>query len=60
MEESSFWENGGQTPNNEADETRLIKEAAQIATQSDVVVLALGETESSVVKLGAKNTLATV
>lgn len=46
LEESSFWENGGQTPNNEADETRLIKEAAQIATQSDVVVLALGETES--------------
>ncbi|MBP1676368.1 MAG: beta-glucosidase [Bacteroidetes bacterium] len=44
LEESSFWNDGGQTPNNEADEARLMKEAVEVAGKSDVVVLALGET----------------
>lgn len=46
LEESSFWENGGHTPNTPENEAVLIKEAVETATKSDVVVLALGETES--------------
>lgn len=46
LEESSFWGNGLQTPNNQMDEERLIQEAIEIASKSDVIVLALGETVS--------------
>lgn len=46
MEESSFWENGRQTPNSPADEELLIKQAVETAAKSDVIILALGETES--------------
>lgn len=46
LEESSFWENGRQTPNSSENEAVLIKEAVETASKSDVVVLALGETES--------------
>jgi len=46
LEESSFWENGHQTPNSPESEELLIKQAVETASKSDVVVLALGETES--------------
>lgn len=46
MEESSFWQNGTQTPNDPNADAALIAQAAETALQSDVVVLALGETES--------------
>jgi len=46
LEESSFWENGRQTPDSPENEAKLIKQAVETASQSDVVVLALGETES--------------
>ncbi|HLP06232.1 MAG TPA: glycoside hydrolase family 3 N-terminal domain-containing protein, partial [Paludibacter sp.] len=46
LEESSFWQNGTQTPNNAENEVVLIKQAIETAAKSDVVVLALGETES--------------
>lgn len=46
LEESSFWDNGRQTPNSPENEAVLIKQAIETASKSDVVVLALGETES--------------
>jgi beta-glucosidase len=46
LEESSFWDNGRQTPNSPENEAVLIKQAVETAATSDVVVLALGETES--------------
>jgi beta-glucosidase len=46
LEESSFWDNGRQTPNSPENEAVLIKQAVETAAKSDVVVLALGETES--------------
>lgn len=46
LEESSFWENGGQTPNTPENEEYLIKQAVETAAKSDVVILALGETEA--------------
>jgi len=46
LEESSFWDNGRQTPNLPENEVVLIKQAVETAAKSDVVVLALGETES--------------
>jgi beta-glucosidase len=46
LEESSFWENGKQTPNTPEKEEMLIKQAVEAASKSDVIVLALGETES--------------
>jgi beta-glucosidase len=44
LEESAFWADKVQTPNSEADDRRLIKEAIETAKQSDVIVLAIGET----------------
>lgn len=44
IEESSFWKDKGQTPNTIADDKRLIQEAVEVAKQSDVIVLAIGET----------------
>lgn len=45
-EESSFWVNNVHTPNEPADDQRLIAEAVKTAQKSDVVVLAIGETVS--------------
>jgi beta-glucosidase len=44
LEESSFWADKVQTPNAIADDKRLIHEAVEVAKQSDVIVLAIGET----------------
>lgn len=44
LEESSFWIDKVQTPNTIADDKRLIQEAIEVAKQSDVIVLAIGET----------------
>jgi len=44
LEESSFWKDKVQTPNTIADDKRLIQEAVEVAKQSDVIVLAIGET----------------
>ena len=44
IEESSFWQDGGQTPNDEASDLALLDSAVKVASQSDVIVLALGET----------------
>jgi beta-glucosidase len=44
LEESSFWADKVQTPNAIADDKRLIQEAVEVAKQSDVIVLAIGET----------------
>lgn len=44
LEESSFWTDKVQTPNSETDDRRLIKEAVETAKQSDIIVLAIGET----------------
>jgi beta-glucosidase len=46
LEESSFWEDGRQTPNTAENKEILIKQAVEVAAKSDVVVLAIGETES--------------
>jgi len=46
LEESSFWENGRQTPNSPENEAILISQAVETAAKSDVVVLAIGETVS--------------
>lgn len=46
MGESSFWQDGGHTPNTPENEDALLKAAIATASQSDVIVLALGETES--------------
>jgi len=46
LEESSFWNNGCQTPNSPENEAILIKQAVEAASKSDVVILAIGETES--------------
>jgi beta-glucosidase len=46
LEESSFSANNRQTPNTIEDDKRLIQEAVEVAKQSDVIVLAIGETES--------------
>lgn len=46
LEESSFWENGGQTPNSPEKEEILINQAIETANESDVIVLAIGETEA--------------
>jgi len=43
-EESSFWKNEVQTPIDDAVNEKLMEEAVKTAAQSDVVVLALGET----------------
>lgn len=43
-EESAFWQDNVQTPNDEASDLTLIAEAVKAAEQSDVVVLAIGET----------------
>jgi beta-glucosidase len=45
-EEASFWNNVVHTPNSEADDKRLIDEAFELAKNSDVIILAIGETES--------------
>jgi beta-glucosidase len=45
-EESSFWKNDVHTPNPEQEDRKLIKEAVSVANQSDVIVLAIGETVS--------------
>ena len=45
-EEGSFWNNGNQTPNEEASDRKLIDEAVATASKSDVIVLAIGENES--------------
>jgi beta-glucosidase len=44
LEESSFWTDKVQTPNTEADDRRLIKEAIEVAKNSDIIILAIGET----------------
>ncbi|MEO8238868.1 MAG: glycoside hydrolase family 3 N-terminal domain-containing protein [Flavobacterium sp.] len=44
LEESSFWADKVQTPNSEADDRRLIKDAVEAAKNSDIIVLAIGET----------------
>jgi beta-glucosidase len=44
LEESSFWVDKVQTPNTIADDKRLIQEAVEVAKQSDVIVLVIGET----------------
>lgn len=44
LEESSFWKDKVQTPNTIADDKRLIQEAVKVAKESDVIVLAIGET----------------
>ena len=44
LEESSFWKDKVQTPNTIEDDKRLIREAVAVAKQSDVIVLAIGET----------------
>ena len=46
LEESSFSANKVQTPNTIEDDKRLIQEAVEVAKRSDVIVLAIGETES--------------
>lgn len=43
-EESSFWANEIHTPNDPSSEQVLIDEAVKTASQSDVIVLAIGET----------------
>lgn len=43
-EESSFWRDDVQTPNDESSDNQLITEAVQAAQKSDVIVLAIGET----------------
>lgn len=45
-EESSFWHDNVQTPNDEELDKKLIAEAVKIARQSDVIILAIGETVS--------------
>ncbi|MFT3752470.1 MAG: glycoside hydrolase family 3 N-terminal domain-containing protein [Paludibacter sp.] len=46
LEESSFWQNGTQTPNSPENDEKLIAQAVTTAAGSNVVVMALGETES--------------
>lgn len=46
LEESSFWQDGKQTPDSPENEELLIKQAVETASKSDAVVLAIGETES--------------
>lgn len=46
LEEASFFTDKVQTPNTEEDDRRLIKEAVETAKQSDIIVLAVGETEA--------------
>lgn len=46
LEESSFSANKVHTPNAIEDDKRLIQEAVEVAKQSDVIVLAIGETVS--------------
>ncbi|WP_291104900.1 MULTISPECIES: glycoside hydrolase family 3 N-terminal domain-containing protein [unclassified Flavobacterium] len=46
LEESSFSANEVHTPNAVEDDKRLIQEAVEVAKQSDVIVLAIGETVS--------------
>jgi beta-glucosidase len=45
-EESSFWRDDVHTPNDEASDLKLIKEAVDIAKTSDVIILAIGENVS--------------
>lgn len=45
-EQSSFWRDDVQTPNDEASDLKLIDEAVKAAKNSDVIVLAIGETVS--------------
>jgi beta-glucosidase len=46
LEEGSFWGNIVHTPNSDSDDRRLINEAVEVARNSDVIVLAIGENES--------------
>ena len=57
LEESSFTANKVHTPNTIEDDKRLIQEAVAVAKQSDVIVLAIGETESFCREAWAENHL---
>lgn len=46
LEEASFYTDKVQTPNSVEDDRRLIKEAVETAKNSDIIILAVGETES--------------
>lgn len=56
-EKGSFWQDNNQTPNDEASDLMLIKQAVKVAEQSDVVILALGETVSFCREAWAENHL---
>ena len=56
-EKGSFWQDNNQTPNDESSDLILINKAVKVAEQSDVVILALGETVSFCREAWAENHL---
>lgn len=54
-EKGSFWEDGNAEPNSIENDEKLIKEAVQVARQSDVVLLVLGGNERTSREAWAEN-----